>query len=143
MTTAPSSNRPRLGDLLVQKGLLTRAQLRSALDEVVTSGDLLGRVLLRRGWIFEDELARTLAEQLGLPFLDLHQVGVQEAARELLPREIGLRLAVVPARVAADGTVTVAVADPTEELGREALEELIPNPRIVVSTYSGIERAWH
>jgi hypothetical protein len=126
----------------VQKGLLSQLQLQSALDEVVTSGEMLGRVLLRRGWIFEDELARTLAEQLGLPFLDLDQVGVQPSARELMPQEIGLRLAAIPARVAVDGTVTVAIADPTEEKGRETLEALIPSPRIVVSTYSGIERAW-
>ena len=66
---ARSVTRPRLGDLLLSKGMITDLQLKEALDESFAAGDLLGRVLLRRRWLFEDELARTLAEQLHLPYV--------------------------------------------------------------------------
>ncbi len=51
----------RIGDLLVAKGLLSKEQLAAALAESRETRDLLGRVLLRRGLVFEEELARTLA----------------------------------------------------------------------------------
>jgi general secretion pathway protein E/type IV pilus assembly protein PilB len=53
--------RPQLGALLVQKGLLSKECLDEALAERAQTGELLGQVLLRHGWIFEDELARVLA----------------------------------------------------------------------------------
>src|SRR5689334_9557452 len=51
--------RPRLGDLLLKKGLITAEQLQTALTESRETGDLLGRVMIRQRFIFEDELART------------------------------------------------------------------------------------
>src|SRR5437879_5639008 len=56
--------RPRLGEVLVARRLITEDQLADALTEAAQSGDLLGRVLLQRRLLFEDELARALSEQL-------------------------------------------------------------------------------
>jgi hypothetical protein len=52
--------------LLVEKGLITEAQLDEALAERNVRGGLLGETLVRLGFVFEDELARTLAEQAGV-----------------------------------------------------------------------------
>ena len=75
------SPRPRLGDLLLGKGMITEPQLKEGLSESYTSGELLGRIMLRHRWIFEDELARTLAEQLHLPYVNLRHTGVDHATR--------------------------------------------------------------
>src|SRR5262249_35223900 len=81
----------RIGGLLVEKGLITVAQLEQALVESKQTRDLLGRVLLRRGYLFDEELARTLAEQHGLPYVSLYRIGVDARVVRLLPREVGLR----------------------------------------------------
>ncbi len=57
---------PRLGELLVRKGFITEEQLASSLTEARASNQLLGIVLLRLGLIYEEELARTLSEQLSV-----------------------------------------------------------------------------
>src|SRR5207253_59059 len=71
---APS--RPRLGELLVARGFLTEEQLVFALNEARETGELLGVVLVNKQIIFEDELARTLSEQLSVPYISVMRVGV-------------------------------------------------------------------
>ena len=81
--------RPRLGDLLTRKGLITLDQLRIALDESQESGELLGRVLIRRRYLFDHDLARILAEQLDLPYVDIAVVGVDRKVARMLPNRGG------------------------------------------------------
>src|SRR2546423_12300354 len=113
--------RPQLGALLVRKGLLTKERLDEALSERAQTGELLGQVLLRRGWIFEDELARVLAEQHDLEFLNLRSVGVDRRLLPLIPAEAGQRLPAVPVRQLEDGQILTAVADPHAPAGTAAL----------------------
>jgi hypothetical protein len=137
-TAAPS--RPRLGDLLVAKGMITDSQLKEALAESFAAGDLLGRVLLRHQWIFEDELARTLAEQLGIPYVNLRQAGLDNAVARLVPFEIGMRFAAVPVCFRGD-RVRVAFADPTDEPAQQAMKALVAAFDCAVAELSDIESA--
>ena len=89
---------PRLGQLLVGKGYITEEQLAVALTESRVTDDLLGVVLLREGLIFEDELARTLSEQLAIPYISIMRVGVDESIARLLPAEVGAAAAAIPVR---------------------------------------------
>jgi hypothetical protein len=131
----------RLGDLLVEKGLLTGDQLSAALAESKNSGDLLGRVLLRRSYVFEEELARTLAEQWGLPYVSLYRTGVDARAARLVPREVGLRYAAIPVRLV-HGVPQVAFADPSDPGAIEAVARYVTDLTAVVSELSDIESAW-
>jgi MshEN domain len=133
--------RPRLGDLLVAKGLVTERQLAEALVESRDRGVLVGRVLIDRGLVFEDELARTLAEQLALPFLNLAILGVDEKAAKLLPPDVGRRWAAIPVRMRPT-RVQVAFADPSDPDARHAVDEYIPGVEPAVSPLSDIEHAW-
>src|SRR5947207_13292953 len=112
---------PPLGALLVRKGRLTKEQLDEALAERAETGELLGQVLLRHAWIFEDELARVLAEQHDLEFLNLRSVGVDRRLLPLIPAEDGRRLLAVPVRVVEGGDVLTAIADPND---RDGMAEL-------------------
>jgi hypothetical protein len=133
--------RPRLGDLLLDKGLIAESELRTALVESAQTGDRLGRVLVRRELIFEDELARMLAEQLALPYVSLRAVGVDSTVAELLPIETGLHFAAIPiARL--NGKVRVAFADPFDSGALAAVAEHIPAYAPVVAELSEIELAW-
>ena len=138
--------RPPLGALLVRKGLLTKEQLDDALAERAHTGELLGQVLLRQGRIFEDELARVLAEQHDLEFLNLRSVGVDRRLLPLIPAEVGRRLRVVPVRLVQGGDVLTAVADPNDSDGMNELAALVAakarSARLAVAQPSAIDEIW-
>jgi hypothetical protein len=131
----------RLGDLLVSKGFITVEQLSQALVESRERGELVGRVLLRLGWVFEDELARTLAEQWKLPYVRLSSVGVDHQVMQLLPRDVGGRFAAVPVRFAEQG-VLVAFADPSDPDALAAVREFLPSIKLAVAEFSDIRMLW-
>ncbi len=132
--------RPRLGDLLLARGNITDSQLKDALAESYDAGELLGRVLLRHQWIFEDELARTLAEQLSLPYVNLRYAGVDNSLASLLPYETGMRFAAIPVCFRND-RVRVAFADPADEDAQRAVTAHIAAFDCAVAELSDIEMA--
>jgi Type II secretion system (T2SS), protein E, N-terminal domain len=133
--------RPRLGDLLLAKGMITGEQLDEGLVESRVSGDLLGRILLRRQWIFEDELARSLAEQLDLPYVNLRNAGIDYSLARMLPIETGVRFAAIPIGVRGN-LVRVAFADPCDDGARDAVNAHIQGVEPVVAELTDIETAW-
>ena len=138
-------NEPRshLGALLLRKGLVTNAELDQALEERQT-GELLGEALVRLRICFEDDIARVLAEQANVEFIDIGVTSVDTRAVELLPREIAQRLRAIPLRLHPDGTVSVAVADPTDETLLPELKLAMGTPpvRLLVTTPSALRAAW-
>jgi hypothetical protein len=131
----------RLGDLLVGKGLLTNDQLGDALVESRQNQELLGVVLLRRRWVFEDELARTLAQQWNLPYLNLRSVGVDAGAMRMLPAEVGMRTMSVPVRFT-DGAVQVAFADPSDQAALEEVRSHLRTISVAVAEMTDIMMLW-
>ena len=63
----------RIGDLLVEEGIISAAQLDGALAQQKGSGKKLGRLLIESGAVSEDKLLSVLSMQLGLPFVGLRQ----------------------------------------------------------------------
>lgn len=115
----------RLGDHLVQRGLITETQLAVALQQQERTGERLGRLLLILGSIRRLDLGRALAELWQLPFITITPDGVSPAVAQRFPLEATLRFRAVPIRD--DGTtLTVAVADqPSADL-RETLAVVYP-----------------
>ena len=74
----------RLGEVLVQQGLLSLHQLEQALAEQKRTGRKLGRVLSDMNLVTDQAIGLTIAEQMKLPFLDL--------ARRELNADLVLRL---------------------------------------------------
>jgi Type II secretion system (T2SS), protein E, N-terminal domain len=136
-----AATRPRLGDLLVAKGLITTDQLGQALVEARATGLLLGQVLIKQRLVYDDELARTLAEQLDLPFVNLSLVGIQEKVRKMLPPDIGRRYAAIPVRMLPT-RVQVAFADPSDPDALRVVGDYIPGVEPAVAPFSDIEMAW-
>ena len=131
---------PRIGELLVRKGFLTEAQLAAALAEARDTKQLLGVVLLRKQLIFEDELARTLSQQLSIPYIRIMSLGVNQYIARLLPYEVGMRAAAIPVRGEAD-VVQVAFADPTDPDALAAVREHLPKISVAVAELSDIKAA--
>lgn len=134
---------PRLGDLLVLKGYITAEQLAAALVESRECRERLGQTLVRQGLVFESDLARTLSEQWGIPYVNISLIGVDGGAVRLLPHEVGIEHAAVPVRFLTGGSaVQVAFADPSDEESVAAVKEHIPFVETAVAEYSDIAAAW-
>lgn len=124
LPTGPTQGELKLGELLLEKGLLDRATLEEALVEQEKTGDLLGRILVKKG-LPEGALYQTLAEQKGLEFLPSTEgISPDPAATALLLRSDALRFSAVPVAFR-EGKVEVVLADPRH---KEAVEELLGRP---------------
>jgi type IV pilus assembly protein PilB len=141
----PLGQKPRLqlGELLIEKGLITEAQLAEALVDRRLSGGLLGEALVRLGFVFEDELARTLADQAGIPYVNIDAHSVDLGAAGTIPRSLGESLPALPVRFTAEGGLVVAVADPTDETLLPRLQTAISCPIVLmVAAASSIRNTW-
>ncbi|HEY2666198.1 MAG TPA: GspE/PulE family protein [Actinomycetota bacterium] len=136
----PLPGSPRFGELLVQKHLVTHAQVAEALVQQPASGKRLGTLLVELGVLDERNLAATVADQLGLPLADLSRQTPEPEALKLLPEAVARRLRAMPLRVTAAG-LEIALADPgpkiREDLARAAGREVI----LLVAPASDVERA--
>ena len=127
---AETTTRVPLGQLLIQAGFLTQVQLDDALYEGSRTGERLGEVVVRRGLATEDDVARLLAEQWALDYVERSSIWFDANALARLSREDAQRLEALPTRVE-DGRVVGAVAEPTEQrLG--ALRELLGEETVMI-----------
>jgi len=82
-----TARKTRLGDLLVERGQITSAQLEEALRQQHESGARLGEILVGMKLVSEEEIARALAERAGFPFARLRTGLVDRRIVEMVPRE--------------------------------------------------------
>src|SRR5947209_3627858 len=88
----------RLGDLLVADGLLTPAQLQKATGEQKGSTEKLGSVLIKLGFINEEQLIGFLSRQYGVPSITLAQLEIDPGVLRLVPAPIAKKYEVIPVR---------------------------------------------
>lgn len=101
----------RLGDHLVDLGLISKDQLQVALLEKRNSSKMLGELLVDLGFITEQALSAVLAEASGFERFEPGKAMVDAMLLKKLPKEAALRYRVFPVDVDADGRVRVAMAD--------------------------------
>ena len=137
------ARRRRLGDLLIESGLITEPQLKAALNEQRKWGGRLGRTVVELGFATETAIAQALAKQLELPSIDLDTAQLPAAAPTWLRLDLCERYGVFPLELnpAARG-LRIATADPTNVEQLQALE-FATNFKVLptVATTSAIERA--
>jgi len=110
----------RLGDLLVEKGLISETQLQSALAEQRKSGRKLGRVLIDSGYVEEEALLTTLSSQIGIPYVDLSTFELNPQLIKRLPETDARRYRALILKETADGLL-VAMGDPTDIFNYDAI----------------------
>src|SRR4051812_28297485 len=101
----------QLGQILIELGYITAAQLEAALEEHRNTPKSLGRVLIDLGMIKESDLVRALAEQVGLEFVDLADFQIDTVATALIPEAVARRYRALPIGER-DGRLLVAMSDP-------------------------------
>ncbi|NWN98231.1 MAG: Flp pilus assembly complex ATPase component TadA [Bacillus sp. (in: Bacteria)] len=111
--------RKRLGDLLVESGLISEEQLNSTLRRK-SADEKLGDALLREGYITEQQLIEVLEFQLGIPHINIFQYPIDPDVIQLVPKELAKRHYAMPIR-RDKNKLLVAMADPMDYF---AIEEL-------------------
>ena len=133
---------PALGALLLRDGALSVEQLEQALLENRASGKRLGEFLVDSGLVTATQVSRVLAEQHELPFVDLNHEPVDLGAAGLLPESLARRYSAIPIRFLEDGAILVAVADPTDVVASDDLRIALGAPvRVAVASPVAIEKA--
>lgn len=113
----------RLGNLALKKGLITQEQFDQAIKQQQQTGILLGRALIEQGAIDEVQLAAMLAEQVGIPFLEvLEPPSAQDSLSSALLRIDAVQYEAVPYKRKGD-TLVIALADPNRMRDLEAIIE--------------------
>lgn len=115
----------RLGEILLERGLIDVDQLNSALAHQRQWGMRLGTALVAKGFIAEGMLTRVLSESLGIPMVDLARVVVDQRALQVVPRRLAEQYDVFPIalREQPNGRrmLLLAMADP---LNATAIDEI-------------------
>ncbi|KSW29003.1 GspE/PulE family protein [Cellulomonas sp. B6] len=131
----------QLGEVLLDEGLVTEAQLLAALDEQTSMGTSLGRTLVELGVLTEAQLVRALAAQVGMEFVDLDEYAVDRAAVSMVPAALCRRYAVLPVGLR-DGALVLATADPGNVVAVDDVRTVSGMAVIpVVATYDNVLRA--
>lgn len=112
--------RKRLGDLLVEEGIINEAQLDQALGAQRSGGRKLGDTLIDLGFLSEQQMLAFLSQQLDLPLIDLNRATVDIDAVQLLPEVHARRLRALVIGRNGD-TLRIAMSDPADLFAQEAL----------------------
>jgi type IV pilus assembly protein PilB len=138
--------RKRIGDILLETGIITPQQLTEALAQQRRTRERLGRVLVDQGVASEKQIAQALAAQLDLPLITLSSARLDPNAIKLIPEGLARKRRVLPLQL--DGShLVVAMADPLDvfaldDVGIAARRPVKPVIAVESEVMAAIERAY-
>ncbi len=117
------SRRKGLGEIFVEKGFISFAQLEEARQEQKAGNGQLTSILVHKGLVKEQDLLNFLGEEYSLAVIDLNQFEVDPEAVKLVPQRICEKHRVIPIQKA-DRTLVVAFSDPSNIFVKDDLSLL-------------------
>ncbi len=117
----------RLGDMLVQNGLITVGQLNEALQKQRQSGRRLGNILIEDGYISREQLTKVLETQLGIKSINLKYLKVDPKVARLIPENLARRHKVIPFEVN-QGRLCLAMWDPLDPIAIQDVGLMVKMP---------------
>lgn len=120
----------KIGDLLIDAGIINEEQLNKALEIQSKSGERLGTILIENNYVTESQIMEVLEFQLGIPFIDLNVVTIPNEVQRLIPYQLIRRHNVVPIKLDLN-LLYVAMEDPLNFIAIEDLRmatnyEIVP-----------------
>lgn len=103
----------RLGEILVEKGIITPKELELAVSQQQRTKKLLGQILIERGLITEKKLLQTLAEQQGIAFMELKNAKFDEKVLKAVPAKFVWHYKIMPVGIE-ENVLTIAISNPFE-----------------------------
>ncbi|MGD9601682.1 MAG: GspE/PulE family protein [Gammaproteobacteria bacterium] len=135
----------RIGELLVQKGVVSQDQVRIALTEQKRNRDHLGKILVRLGFATEAVILDVLGGALGQQKADLSKVVVDGEAIRMIPKDLARRFHILPLTYEANRKrLTLAMADTFNVVALDQITALIGGDTEIVPLMAGeaeIEKA--
>lgn len=137
----------RLGELLIQQGILTEKELNNVLEKQRTTKKRLGELLVEAKAVNKTELVQILSSQLGIPFLDLETTVIEPEALALFPEAFARKYTCIPVSLN-ENTLTVAMSDPLnlsilEDLRFSTNKEIQPAMSVDSDILAAIEKHYH
>ena len=114
----------KLGELLVDRRLISKDVLATLLDKETQTGTPLAKLLTDDGHVREEDLLRTVAGRVGMEYIDLEDELLDPEAVGRLDAEDARSLLAIPVKIAEDGSLVVAVADPFDSERHRRLEQV-------------------
>jgi type IV pilus assembly protein PilB len=131
----------RIGELLVQRNVITADQLQKARQEARSKGERLGHQITKLGFLQESELTDFVARQYGLPTIDLGDFEIDPDVIRLVPEEVAAKHTVVPVN-RAGSTLILATSDPSNIFAIDDIKFLTGyNVEVVVASEEQIKAA--
>jgi len=129
-----------LGQILVERGVISNSQLLKALEKQKRDGGLIGEIIVELGFAKEEDIAYCLSLQFGYPYLSLENYEVTQDIIKIIPKNVATHYCLVPIDKISN-TLTVAMANPLNIQAIEDLEDMTQcDIQIFVSTPSDIRR---
>ena len=132
----------RIGEILIQKKLITWEQLEDALEEQKRTKELTGEILIRKGYISANLLYKALAEQYHMRFVDLKRIKINPKALELIPRSVAEKYSLMPIELQ-NNTLVIGISNPLNVWPELEIKQLtkIDDIRTVLCLASDIHQA--
>jgi len=128
----------RIGDLLIEKGILTPDQLNIALTEQKKSSDPLGKIIVKLGFATEAVVRDALGEALGQDSVDLTKVVVDSEVLQLVDKDIARRFRILPLSIdQKKGALMVAIADTFNVVAIDQLRAVLGGDYDIVPILAG------
>ena len=138
---ANSTKKKRLGELLIEEGVINDLQLATALGDQKQWGGKIGEILLRLKMMSEEDLAYALQARLKVKWLSLKEMQIQEAIIKLVPEDTAKKFLIVPVGIRKT-TLYIAMTDPTDLKTLDTLSfNLGMQVKPVIATQSDIKWA--
>ena len=131
-----------IGELLIQKRLITQGELEAALAEQKTCGDFLGKILIRRNYLKEEDLLKTLSELFRIPFVSLKNEYIDWDLVMSFSASVVVDRQCLPFRETDHG-ITVALQNPLDAEAISQIEEQARNKKVnlVLVTFADMQGA--
>ena len=110
----------QLGELLIERGVITQNQLEEALHVQKEKGGLIGEVLVDLGFAKEEEIALALTAQYGFPYLPLNSYEIEAEVIKLVPERVARQYSLIPIDKMGNN-LTIAMSNP---LNTQAIEDI-------------------
>lgn len=130
----------RLGELLQQKGLVKESHIKIALAEQSITSHLIGDILVKLSFVSSKDITQTLAEQAGMPFLDISQYNILEDVLRLVPRDLASKIGFVPIKLE-NGVMTIGISASENLRAVDAATRITKKPPEIVMVDGSIIEA--
>ncbi len=131
MSTLKRVTTKQLGELLIERKVITIEQLQKALDYQKVNGGLIGEIFVQLGFAKEEDIAQVLTAQYGFPYLPLGNYDVDVETVKIIPEQVARQYCLIPIDKIGNN-LTVAMSNP---LNTQAVEDVEMISKCVVQTF--------